>query len=187
MEVFGTGSAQALVVNVSGKDWNVSTFPGSYYVNYSKFETIANGGVMPWWGNQSMAVAFTAAVDTALGLPWKTIVGDMGPLFAFSFNPGLRLEGITVTPPSISLAYLNPPLSNGVSCPDYPVCVIGSNAAVHEDGVWAQATPVSLPPAPAPVPGPLTILGITAAFGFSRKLRNRIKGTTNADSSTYIL
>jgi hypothetical protein len=40
---------------------------------------------------------------------------------------------------------------------------------------------------PASVPGPLPALGAAAAFGFSRKLRKRIKGSTNALSSSYTL
>jgi hypothetical protein len=35
---------------------------------------------------------------------------------------------------------------------------------------WAQATPYT-----PPAPGPLPVLGAGAAFGFSRKLRKRIK------------
>ena len=41
--------------------------------------------------------------------------------------------------------------------------------------------------ATARVPGPLPVLGATAAFGFSRKLRKRIKRSTNAVSSTCSL
>ena len=41
--------------------------------------------------------------------------------------------------------------------------------------------------ATARVPGPLPALGAAAAFGFSRKLRKRIKGGTNAVPSTYSL
>ncbi len=40
---------------------------------------------------------------------------------------------------------------------------------------------------PASVPGPLPALGAAAAFGFSRELRKRIKGSTNALSSSYSL
>ena len=36
-------------------------------------------------------------------------------------------------------------------------------------------------------PGPLPIFGAAAAFGFSRKLRKRIKGSTNPVSSSYSL
>ena len=44
------GSAQAFVVNVGGVQYDVTTFTGTYNDNISKFETAANGGVMPWWG-----------------------------------------------------------------------------------------------------------------------------------------
>ncbi|MCX5951713.1 MAG: hypothetical protein NT158_11330 [Cyanobacteria bacterium] len=51
--------------------------------------------------------------------------------------------------------------------------------------VWAQATLYSS--TAAPVPGPLPAFGAAAAFGFSRKLRKRIKRSGNAVSSTYSL
>jgi hypothetical protein len=44
------GSAQAYVVTVGGVQYDVTTFTGTYNDNISKFETAANGGVMPWWG-----------------------------------------------------------------------------------------------------------------------------------------
>jgi hypothetical protein len=45
--------------------------------------------------------------------------------------------------------------------------------------------PVSFTPAsPSSVPGPLPLFGVAAAFGFSRKLRNRIKCSANALSIT---
>ena len=51
---------------------------------------------------------------------------------------------------------------------------------------WASATLVTPPPA-ASVPSPLPALGAAAAFGYSRKLRSRIKGRTNTVGSTYSL
>jgi hypothetical protein len=47
---------------------------------------------------------------------------------------------------------------------------------------WAQA---SLIPFGAPVPSPLPALGTAAAFGYSRKLRKRIKNIDSSASSTY--
>jgi hypothetical protein len=44
------GSAQAFVVTVNSVQYDVTTFTGTYNDNISKFETAANGGVMPWWG-----------------------------------------------------------------------------------------------------------------------------------------
>ncbi len=51
---------------------------------------------------------------------------------------------------------------------------------------WAQATLVPSSP-PSSVPGPLPALGAAAAFGFSRKLRKRIKNSANIASVSYSL
>ena len=45
--------------------------------------------------------------------------------------------------------------------------------------------PVIYTPLPTSVPGPLPIFGAAAAFGFSRKLRKRIKSSANPFSSSY--
>ena len=37
------GQAQAIIVNVNGLDYNVTTFTGTYNDNPSKFATAANG------------------------------------------------------------------------------------------------------------------------------------------------
>jgi hypothetical protein len=51
---------------------------------------------------------------------------------------------------------------------------------------WAQATPLTLSSsALAPVPGPVPAIGAFAAFGFSRKLRKRIKLSSNTSASLY--
>ena len=50
-----------------------------------------------------------------------------------------------------------------------------------------RAADVSPADSPASVPGPLPALGAAAAFGLSRKLRKRIKGSTNALSSSNSL
>jgi hypothetical protein len=49
------GSAQAYVMMVLGVQYNVTTFTGTCNDNTSKFQTPANGGNMPWFGNAEEA------------------------------------------------------------------------------------------------------------------------------------
>jgi len=149
------GSAQAYVVTVGGVQYDLTTFTGSYDDNTSKFETAANNGVMPWWGSQSLASQFAAAVggNGNLGLP----NGFFGPFFGWSFGGGrVSFEtyyGITGT-------------------------TVSGTVPQNQSGRWARATSITPPAAPAP--GPLPLFGAAAAFGFSRKLRRRIKLAPNA-------
>jgi hypothetical protein len=164
------GRAQAVVVNVGGQDWDVTTFTGSYNVNTSKFATAANGGVMPWWGDSSKAGQFSALVDTQLCSSLNacgTIGHVCGPFFAYYLSSG-----------AIQNWRLNNTLNQQQNTSP-------SGAGFSVSRTWAQAT-LYTPPA-APVPGPLSALGGAAALGFSRQLRKRIKGSTNALFSTYSL
>jgi len=153
------GSAQAFVVNVGGQDWDVTTFTGSYNDNISKFETAANGGVMPWWGSQSLAGQFAAAAIDTTGsyiiFGWQLYSNgtyeEVSAMECGDILDGFCLGGY---PPSLSMA-------------------------------WAQATAYTSPN--TPVPAPLPALGVAAAFGFSRKLRKSIKRSSNAVSSSYSL
>ena len=144
------GSAQAFVVNVGGMQYDVTTFTGTYDANTSKFATAANNGVMPWWGDSSLAAAFALQVGASLGLP--NLSGTGGPFFGW------------LTDPDRSLSYYR---------------WVGGTVANRtilksaNQRTWAQAT-LYTPPA-APVPAPLPLFGAAAAFGFSRKLRKRIK------------
>jgi hypothetical protein len=162
------GHAQAVVVNVDGQDWDVTTFSGGYYENSSKFETPANGGVMPWWNNINLAGTFTAAVSSSLG--------DEGPYFAFETDP-TAFGGVGV---------INQLIYNS----SHPMTIFGAGKAGIGPGYggpqagWAQATPYT---SPAAAPGPLPALGAAAAFGYSRKLRKRIKRNTNTGSGAYCL
>ena len=147
------GSAQAYVVTVGGVQYDVTTFTGSYDADTSKFETAANGGVMPWWGSDSLASQFAAAVSGNLGAP----NGSFGPFFGWSVSSSIevyRWLGTTST-------------------------VYAGSYTTDSTYTWAQAT-LYTAPAPAPAPGPLPLFGAAAAFGFSRKLRKRIKLEPNA-------
>ena len=153
------GSAQAFVVNVGGVQYDVNTFFGSYNDNSSKFALPPAPGGMPWWGSQSIASQFAAAVGDNLGF-WNngvTCYACIAPLFGWSATgPGGIVWLEAYGHPAV---FANPALSTG----SYPYTV----------NEWAYASVVNLPA--VPVPGPLPLFGAAAAFGFSRKLRKRIK------------
>jgi len=154
------GSAQAYVVTVGGVQYDVTTFTGTYNANISKFATPANGGVMPWWTEDgdpeprgALASEFATQVGLAFGLPNSgLVVSPSGPAFGYRLFSQVQ---------SIQVDNFNNPIDQGVN-----------------DGqtfTYAQATLYT-----APAPGPLPLFGAAAAFGFSRKLRKRIKLAPNA-------
>jgi hypothetical protein len=163
------GQANAFVVNVGGQNYDVTTFSGAYNPNSTFFETAANGGVMPWWGNASVADVFAAAVGSALGYPADNNFGSaQGPFFAYTSYFDIFQTQV----PSIAYQQTSSTTqSTGLNC--------------NNSYTFAQAT--LIPPSAAPAPGPLPALGAAAAFGFSRKLRKRIGRSTNPVSSTYSL
>jgi hypothetical protein len=151
------GPAKALLVQVNGITYNVTTFgPGSYTANASKFALPSNGGVMPWWGSKSLATQFAYSIGTSLGLP--NAGGDGAPYLAYGTISNILVSSINLTGSGL------------ISEPN--------NQFSDSTITWAQVVPVS-----APVPGPLPALGAAAAFGFSRQLRKRIKITKSVSSA----
>ena len=168
--------AQALVVSVGGFDYDVTTFAGSYKDNVSKFNTPANGGLMPWWENYdsvnnwttNLASDFALEVKYSLGSSTQCeICSPIGPLFAYELRPQFN---------STKAAFYA-----GINLPFGTETLYGSSAT------WAQAAFIAPTSGggggPADVPGPLPALGLAFAFGFSRKLRKRIKASSNTVSS----
>ena len=138
-------------VTVNGTTYDVTTFTGTYNANNAKFNTLANNGLMPWWGNESLAEQFAAAVGTSLGTP---VGGSFGPSFARTIqNAGFAVyvNGEVFSPPNSVFNY---------------------SFTINDSGTYATAT---LAPPPADVPGPLPLFGAAAAIGMSRRLRRRIK------------
>lgn len=153
--VLSDSEAHALIVNVNGQNYEVSTFTGSYNDNISKFDSAANGGVMPWYGSQTDADAFASAVGANLGMFYGKPNYGQGPFYAYAL----------LNPTTVELVY-----NDGSA---------GSAATgVLNTRVWAQA---ALVPAAgsANVPGPLPAVGLAVAFGFSRQLRKRIKASAS--------
>jgi hypothetical protein len=159
------GSAQAFVVTVGGVQYDVTTFTGSADNNAVKFNTPANGGMMPWYGNGSLAIDFALAVQGFFGN--RTVYAT-----AYTFNPdptvNTNMAGIFW-----DTQYGSNP--NAVPCPD---CFTGGATGGAYNETYAVATEV-----PLAVPAPLPLFGAAAAFGFSRKLRKRIKLAPGARGS----
>jgi hypothetical protein len=173
------GQAQALVVKVDEQYWDVTTFTGSSNDNTAKFNTPSNGGVMPWWrgrGAESV-ISFVKAVNTKLGFP-NLFEGNppfftfRTPGFAYSYGD-LGVRGGVVDAWQSAFTSSADPVGGAD-----PFSISSSKTYT-----WAQATRADLPP--PSVPGPLPILGVGAAFGYSRKLRKRIKLSTNTSASLY--
>jgi len=119
------GSAQAYVVTVGGVQYDVTTFTGTYNGNTSKFQTAANGGVMPWFGNSTLATQFADAVAYNLGvLPAPE--DYRGPNFAI--NNAI-----------VSYSYAN-------------FGTYSYSADSNTSTIWAQVAPAASVPAPAPLP-----------------------------------
>jgi hypothetical protein len=160
------GSAQAFVVTVGGVQYDVNTFFGSYNDNSSKFALPPAPGGMPWWGSQSIASQFAAAVGDNLGF-WNngvTCYGCIAPFFGWSNTVPGGGSIVWLEAYGHPAVFANPALSSG----SYP----------NSFNEWAYASVVNLPS--VPVPGPLPLFGAAAAFGFSRKLRKRIKKAPGA-------
>jgi hypothetical protein len=150
MGVLGAGQAQALVVTVDNQQWDVTTFEGTYNNNIPLLQS------QEWWDIQATAEKFASAVGNGLNFP--NLLGTAGPYFAFSegqFNLGL-LGTVRWVNRSAAIEILG----TSTISPSFPV-------SRSTNLTWATATRA--------VPGPLPILGVAAAFGFSRKLRKRIK------------
>jgi hypothetical protein len=109
------------------------------------------------------------------------------------FFTGANGNGISLG--TLSLAINNPgtpPCSDGVFCNFTSASIILSGTAQSvaflgtADQIGYDNTMFNPQLAPNSVPGPLPILGVAAAFGFSRKLRKRIKlqkGTSAVSTS----
>ena len=62
------GTARASMVTVNGVQCDVTTFTGKDVLPNTnpdctgRFDTLANGGAMPWWGDRTLAQQFAQAV-----------------------------------------------------------------------------------------------------------------------------
>jgi hypothetical protein len=153
----------AIDVVVDGTTYDVTIFSGSYNNNRAKFNTPPSG-VMPWFGSDMLATQFALALGTSLGtiginriaypLNGSNNYGGLFPTRIVSLSPGsVNVFGQALTS---NLAMTTSSFfTNGV-IPRY----------------WVQA--VAKVRATA-VPGPLPLVGMALAYGYSRKVRSRIR------------
>jgi len=144
-------AAQALVVDVEGTGYNVTTFTGSYKDNVSRFTPAE----MPWFGSATNAQVFARAIGIELSLP--NFKGTTGPVFVYT-DPWFDPLSFTMR----VNAYLYDRLSKAS-----PV----SRALDLRD----QSSYTYAVAAPQAVPSPLPLFGAAAGFSISRRLRRRIK------------
>ena len=190
MGVLIAGQAQAMVVNLGEQDqqdWNVTTFSGTY--NDNPNFAIVNNLAPPTSANDEPVVSGDLNQPDINTYTWSDPYQGSCPV-NFSYCPrtgftlsnlDLMLQRMCANRPELYCEFnffnvVKPPSSDYSTLP-----FTGSLNTTIFNVVTLSAPPTT------PVPGPLPALGAAAAFGFSRKLRKRIKRSPNAVSSTYSL
>jgi hypothetical protein len=128
----------------------------------------------PWWTNNVLAGNFANAYYAAAPgtLQYLDDAGlgttELGPLFYSNINTFVAYNTNQQAPDFDGSAFIqigSCDISTAFNC----------DTAITPPTVWAYVQPVP------PVPAPLPLLGATAAFSFSRKLRRRV----NAQKFTF--
>jgi hypothetical protein len=148
--LFAPPPADALIIKVNGKKYDIITFNGTFEASLGVFAPPSSQGLgrMPWWDDGDLAEDFANALGDALV---NNFIPDQGPFFAFTADGGFVTSSVLA---------LNTPGSSSDGFTEF-----------SEEMTYAviNATrPVSS------VPAPLPIFGAAACFGWSRRLRTRI-------------
>jgi hypothetical protein len=153
--------ASAVTVRIGGNDFDVSVINRPYSGNEDLFQALPPGE-MPWWGDPTgdLAADFAKQVYNQLG---EGPSSGHGPVFAYLYSAG-NTYGL-----SQSLTDPNSQMEEKID----------ANKSVN----YAFAT--ALPP--SSVPGPLPLFGTAAAFGWSRRLRARLRGERPMGGTTRII
>lgn len=145
-------TAHALNVDYNGTTYDLQIYTGSYDHNPSIFATTENGGLMPWWGNSTLANGLAAQLAGGLSpFPYP----EMGPLFASSFVGSM--SGAQVRASYFDLGSL------------------GITDLVTSGSFDRTSTQTyvfnNLNSDPAPVPAPVPIAVTAVCFSATRRLR----------------
>jgi hypothetical protein len=150
LSLVSASPSPAVTVTIGSTDYDVSFFVGTFTDNQSLFQ-VPSAGKVPWWVDPSGTIAsdFAQSVFDQLG---EGPVPGYGPVFAYD-SDGVAVQGIVQSLTNTS-SQLDQPFS-----PSIPI-------------KYAIATPISQP-STANAPGPLPVLGVFAAYKFSRRLRSQ--------------
>ena len=147
------GEAQAIIFNVNGTDYDVSSTTMSYDDLLATYTLSA----FPWFGDEALAKQFAEAATFELGDQYVSFN------MANSIYVGALFPHAVPSAGQVTTAYYS--LDDSIAGSGD---VYGTNSSL----LWAYVLPQ--PPQTA-VPGPLPLLGIGAAFSASRQIRRRIK------------
>ena len=147
------GEAQAIIFNVNGTDYDVSSTTMSYDDLLATYTLSA----FPWFGDEALAKQFAEAATFELGDQYVSFN------LANSIYVGALFPHAVPSAGQVTTAYYS--LDDSIAGSGD---VDGTNSSL----LWAYVLPQ--PPQTA-VPGPLPLLGIGAAFSASRQIRRRIK------------
>ena len=138
----------------------------AYDTALARFDLIANGGEVPWWGSSDLAEAFAQALGDGLG-PLSNDPSEIeyGPLFAYA--TGSDAQGAYVD------TWTQYFLDDGQR-----FNLLADPSASYR---YAFATKVTVPPGSTDVPGPLPILGVSVCFGYAQRLRRRQRASIQMD------
>lgn len=157
--------SHALLVNVGGTDYDILNFEGSL----ADFQ--ASGLSTPWFNSPVDAEAFANAFAALDPTAYNIVTGPIGDAF-------LGYLFYTSTSPDTFVAW-----NDGSGAPNFDhISFTGQYTC--DLATEYDCAPTTLQWAynnPSTVPAPLPLLGATAAFSFSRKLRRRV----NAQKFTF--
>lgn len=145
-------AAHALTVVVGGTTYDLQLYSGSYNSDPSFFQTTANGGRMPWWGNATLAEALAAQLANGLSPTYTDGDPVEGPLFATSFDAQS--------------------LASDVGASFFDLSTLGITDVVST-GSFDRSASLGYAVTTTPAPGPLPILGLAAGLSTARRLRRR--------------
>jgi hypothetical protein len=138
--------------------------------------------IIPSQGGDYILLEDQFAQTLANGLGLHNFSGVLGPFFGYLYVG----DGSNSDPKSIVDTPINTIIDWTSMSIDSIDWIFLEPAIITDETAWTLSTPFSTS-STTHVPGPLPALGAAAAFGFSRKLRKRIKRSTNAVSSSYSL